>query len=246
MSLSSKLQKKNFLIKPMPSPIPLDFSNIVAEISRQIITSKINEAHTEITKEMKLLARQMLEQNIERLRGPKGNPGESITGEQGPKPILGIDYKIPEPIKGDPGQNATPEDVVPLVLAKLPKLEKQIIETPESIVKKLNTLVEAVHWRVIKGLKEELSKRTGTKQISGSGGSWYQANLSGLINGSNTIYTFSGAKPKQYSERIFLNYIEQNPINGDYTINYDTKTVTYASAPDVSLSGLPHIIRYQS
>lgn len=98
----------------------------------------------------------------------------------------------------------------------------------------------------IKGLEEELKKI----ETGGSGrnvGSffakrifWQQKNLTGTIDGVNTVFTFEGKEPAQYSDRIFLNYIEQNPLT-DYTIA--GKTITYTVAPDISLSGSSHIIR---
>lgn len=100
--------------------------------------------------------------------------------------------------------------------------------------------------KAIKGLEDEL-KRIETGGSGRSVGSffakrifWQQKNLTGTIDGVNTVFTFEGKEPAQYSEKIFLNYTEQNPLT-DYTIA--GRTITYTVAPDGSLSGSSHIIR---
>ena len=101
----------------------------------------------------------------------------------------------------------------------------------------------------IKDLERQLrdlsSKAGAAIKFGGAGGgqgSWKQKVLLGDINGANTVFTYAGEGAAEFSERVFLNYIEQNPFT-DYTISGNT--VTYTVAPDASLSSFPHIIRYQ-
>jgi len=128
--------------------------------------------------------------------------------------------------------------------------EVAITDKPDVIVDKINDSKKLIDKSKIKGLEQELrsiaSKASGVGTgVRGGQGSWSQINLIGTIDGNNTVFTFSGLPSAQYSERIYLNYIAQNPMT-DYTINYKTNTVTYTVAPDISLSGLPHIIRYMN
>jgi len=178
-------------------------------------------------------------------KGDKGDDGEQgevgpqgEKGEQGPKGERGRDGRDGESIVGPQGEKG--KDGSP--------------DSPDQVVEKINSAKIKIKKSAIEGLEEAFNNLRNTIRVSGrklggtgggGGGAWYQQNLTGTINGSNTIFTFTGNKPAQYSERIFLNYTEQNPLV-DYTINYSTKTITYTVAPDASLSGLPHIIRYSS
>lgn len=105
---------------------------------------------------------------------------------------------------------------------------------------------ERLDKSAIKGLEEEFKRIEGksnnTGVIFGSKKTmWAQTTLVGTIDSSNRVFTFEGKVPAQYSERVFLNYMEQNPLT-DYVIS--GRTVTYTVAPDISLSGQSHIIRY--
>jgi len=122
------------------------------------------------------------------------------------------------------------------------------IETAGTIREKLESLKgnDRIDKSSIRGLEEELKKLEASNGRSGILGVarrvfFQQKNISGTINSSNVTFTFEGKNPQQFSERVFLNYIEQNPLT-DYTIAGNT--ITYTTAPDTSLSGLPHIIRY--
>lgn len=130
----------------------------------------------------------------------------------------------------------------------IPVIKETILDTPEQIRDKLEKLKgkDRLDKSAIDGLEDEL-KRIETGGSGRNVGSffakrvfWQQKNLTGAIDGVNKTFTFEGKEPQKYSERIFLNFIEQNPLT-DYTIA--GKTITYTTAPDASLSGLPHIIR---
>lgn len=171
-------------------------------------------------------------------RGDRGTPGKD-----GISPSITdiVNYvlkviKLPKDGKnGEDGRNGTPgkDGISPIV-------------DEDSIAGKvlkllLKTKLEIDH---IKGLENRLNYLTSKMMLGGGGGgqgSWKQKQLSGDINGVNTVFTFAGDPPTEYSERVFLNYIEQNPFT-DYTIS--GTTITYTTAPDASLSGLPHIIRF--
>ena len=153
---------------------------------------------------------------------------------------------------GDNGKDGISPDINSIVknvinLIPLPKDGKDAvideIKIIEAIIKKL--LEKGLEIKNIKNLEETLrhlsSKTMLGGKMGGGGGSWKQKQLSGTINGSNTVFTFAGDPPAEFSERVFLNYIEQNPFT-DYTIS--GTTVTYTTAPDASLSGFPHIIRF--
>lgn len=166
-------------------------------------------------------------------------------GDKGDKPVLGIDYTIPEPKKGyTPIKGVDYFDGLPgLSSIGEPGLNGSP-DKPQEIADKLNTLEEKVEMKVIKGLNSAFrnlrTEQRGGK-LGGGQGSWKQKQLSGTINSSNKVFTFTGESPAQYSERIFLNYLEQNPFT-DYTISGNT--ITYTTAPDTSLSSFPHLIRY--
>ena len=143
-------------------------------------------------------------------------------GEKGDTPVVGVDFK----------QTEDGKDAV-LTLKKFKELLKQL---PEGFFQ----------IKDIKGLQiqvENLAHKAGAAIALGGGqGSWKQVILTGAIDGSNTVFTYLGEPAAEFSERVFLNYSEQNPLT-DYTIVGNT--VTYTTAPDASLSGFPHIIRYQ-
>lgn len=175
---------------------------------------------------------------IERIKtiqkGDKGDNGKN--GIDGVSPDINLIIKnvlklVPFPKDGKDGKDAFVD-------------EKSLIET---IIKKL--LEKGLEIKNIKNLEETLrhlsSKTMLGGAIKGGGGSWHQKSLSGTINGINTVFTFSGVKPSEFSEQVYLNYISQNPFT-DYAINYETQTITYTVAPDNSLDGLPHIIRYHA
>lgn len=155
-------------------------------------------------------------------------------------PIAGVDYDIPK------------IDEESIVKKLLPKIKippaKAIPLTGAEVIRLINALALTADLQIdfshIKNAPRQSStKKGGSTILRGGQGSWKQKQLSGTIDGVNRAFTFSGDEPAEFSERVFLNYLEQNPFT-DYAINYSTRTVTYTVAPDISLLGLPHIIRY--
>lgn len=149
-------------------------------------------------------------------------------------------------VKGDDGLSPDIDDIVNEAVAKIkPKTEIE----EEKIIKMLFKKVfeKPLEIEKIKGLEERL-RNLGTKIMFGGGGqgSWKTKVLSGTINGSNTVFTYAGELPAENSHRVILNYQEQDPLT-DYTVSASggTVTVTYTTAPDTSLAGVRHIIRYQ-
>lgn len=165
-------------------------------------------------------------------QGAKGDKGD--TGPQGPQGDSGLQgpqgKQGPKGDKGDKGENGKDAEITAEAFKDLPKgiFKIEHVANLEQQLRSISAKAAGV----------------GSSPMRGGQGSFKQASLSGTIDGLNTVFTFAGEPASQYSERVFLNYVEQNPIVPDYTINYKTNTVTYTVAPDASLSGLPHIIRY--
>ena len=76
--------------------------------------------------------------------------------------------------------------------------------------------------------------------LPSGGGTWVKVAPTGAINGSNTVFTLPDT-PSADSLLLFL--ARQPQIEGvDYTLVADT--ITYAVAPDASLSTEPHLAQY--
>jgi len=151
-------------------------------------------------------------------KGDKGDRGKK--GDKGDKPLPDIDFQMPK--DGDDAE-FTFEMFIDFV-SKLPEGKKFKISDIENL--------------------DRILREIGSKSAAPSGGgqgSWKQKALTGDIDSVNKIFTFVGDPPAEFSERVFLNYIEQNPFT-DYTIV--GSTITYTDAPHSSLSAFPHIIRY--
>ena len=122
----------------------------------------------------------------------------------------------------------------------------------QDVMKELLRLLEsgALKLKVgqIEGLQNKLDQVRGDSirfGARGGEGSWKVKNLSGAIDGSNTEFTVAGDKPATNSHHVVLNYQEINPLT-DYTVTYANGliTITYTTAPDISLAGKSHYIRY--
>lgn len=214
---------------------------MIKEVLSKDIPPMVEGVKKEISVEIKQETLSFMEKNASMLKGKDGKDGangkdgkdgkdgvdglngiDGIDGTDGKDGKNGIDGK-----DGKDGKDGSPD-------------------TREDIVKKINSgKVEdiKIDYSQITGIPKLKEKAGKGVVVKGGQGSWKQKQLSGTINGSNTIFTFSGEEPAEFSERIFLNYLEQNPFT-DYSINYKTRTITYTTAPDASLSSLPHLIRY--
>jgi len=131
-------------------------------------------------------------------------------------------------IKGDKGEDA-------VLTAKM--FKKLIKELPDGFLK-IEHIAE-----LLRRLENAEAKASGALASGGGQGSWKQVVLTGTIDGANTTFTYAGEPASEFSERVFLNYIEQNPLT-DYTHTPSTNTIEYTVVPDDSLSDFPHIIRY--
>lgn len=194
----------------------------------------------------------------------KGDPGDKPTPEE----LLALMKPlIPKPIPGKPGKDGedyvltekNKEEIakkikVPIVEKIVEKTEvikekpvvteiTKLIEkdiTPEQLAEKLLTLKK--QWIPIDMIDGDFNTKVARPVVvpGARPAYWQQKNLIGTIDGVNRTFTFEGEIPVEFSERVFLNYVEQNPLT-DYVLT--AKTVTYTVAPHESLSGLPHIIR---
>ena len=172
----------------------------------------------------------------------KGDKGDSIKGDKGNPPskdelVALIKPLIPPPVPGPKGDtirgprgDTAPVDEDSIITKLLKKLLKKELEIGK-----------------IKGLETRLRSISSSAMLGGGGqGSDKVKVLTGTIDGANTDFTYSGVLPAENSHRVILNYQEQDPLT-DYTVSASggTVTVTYVTAPDASLSGLRHIIRYR-
>ena len=144
--------------------------------------------------------------------------------------------KVPEAKDGIPGKHGKSvllEDVL------------------SSFLEKINDKSFKLKTENIQGLEDELRSirqyvaNYTRGKLGGGEGEWKVKNLSGAIDGSRTAFTVSGERPATNSHHVYLNYQEQNPLD-DYVLTWSggTTTVTYDVAPDASLAGRPHYIRY--
>lgn len=168
-------------------------------------------------------------------KGDPGDPGED--GKPGPKGEKGSKGEKGDPgvgIRGEPGKDGANAD------------------TDEVVAGVLNRVIKERPLKVehIDGLKEELSATRSAallqSGVRGGQGQWTVKNLTGAINGSNKVFTCPSGNPAASgSHHVMLNYQEQNPL-ADYTISFSsgTITITYTTAPDSSLNGFPHYIRF--
>lgn len=205
------------------------------------------------------LYKQELNQELRRiLADVLGKDGlTTIKGDRGYTPKKGVDYLTDAEIKELLGK-VTPKKGVDYFDGKTPKIKipKKGVDyfdgqpgkdvNIDEVIQKIKD-GKLLGIADIRGLAEALAEiRNRAARFGGGGGgggegSWKVKTLSGTINGSNTSFTFAGEAPAENSHHVMLNYQEQNPLV-DYTIS--GTTVTYAVAPDASLSGFPHYIRY--
>ncbi len=230
-----------------------ELNKLKMEFKKKIdaLSQTTDETQEDIQKEFKVLSgifirdaegmlkNKMAEMNQEIERAKliqKGDKGDSVKGDKGDLPSSNeitalIKNHIPKPVKGDKGDSVKGDKGKDAILDEedlMNKLIKKIFKKELAIEK-------------IKGLETRLRSIASQTMLGGGGqGSWRQKNLSGTIDGSNTVFTFEGDPFAEFSATIYLNYTAQNPFT-DYTISGNT--ITYTTAPHASLSAFPHIIR---
>jgi hypothetical protein len=175
-------------------------------------------------------------------------------GDQGDKPVAGIDYQIPKDGKDYILTEADKKQIVAKI--KVPIVEKVIekteiikeqpiitneikevakYESPEQIADKLNTLKEKVEISVIKGLNKYLdnlrkSIREKTKFSGGGGGmgNWVTESPSGTINGINTTFTIPSNVASNGKAIILLYNGQVQEYTNHFTVSGKTITMTFA------------------
>ena len=175
--------------------------------------------------------------------GPRGLTGPSgARGEAGYTPIKGQDYftdseiremireiakKVPLPLNGRDGRDANPEAVIKAVLRAF--LVGDV---------KLTT-------KHIAGLEEALMTARSYQRLGGSGGGGiasgdiYQETPTGDIDSANLTYTVLHPITKVLNFAINGQFLH---LTTDYT--FSSKTITFVTALDSSLSGKPFQITY--
>lgn len=203
-------------LRIIDSSITSILGNVKADIafSIQKIENKVNEAES-------VFAHIKTTQKGD--KGDRGNDGLSPSVDSIIAKAIRL---IPIPKNGRDGRDAFVN-------------EKGIIE---KLLKEV--FKKGIDIKDIKNLEERLRSISSSAMlggiVKGGQGSWKPKNLSGTIDGVNTVFTYTGDPLAEFSEHVYLNYTPQNPFT-DYV--HTPNTITYTVAPDVSLSGLPHIIR---
>lgn len=169
-------------------------------------------------------------------------------------------YSLTEKDKDEIAKKINPKVIKREVVREIRIVEKPIVkQITKNIIKEVAILNKELFLQLIKDLPDEVleikhikileqrlrqvESKSTLGSTGGGQGSWKQTALIGAIDGINRTYTFVGIEPAEFSERVFLNYIEQNPFT-DYVITYASNQIVYTTAPDSSLSTSPHIIRY--
>lgn len=160
-------------------------------------------------------------------RGPRGSRGISVKGDAGYTPIKGKDYFDGE--DGKPGK-----DKQPLTGVEIVNMIDQLIE-PENIL----------------GLKEYIKEIAGTPMSApvifgsapSSGGSGQTVTFltetpSGLINGSNKVYTVS------QSIATIVGFAINGQVIHPSQYTFSGNQINFITALDASYAGLPFTVTY--
>ena len=168
------------------------------------------------------------------------------------KPIKNVDY-----FDGKDGKDGeVPEEQVRIIFRKLETISKKIKdpETLDSIIQRIKTekLLSASDLKDYNTLIYANKKKIDTSdqrwhgagaQAKGTTAKWAFEDLTGLIDGANTHYTFTGNGVAS-SEMVSVNgQLKYETI--DYTIDIVAGTLDYVTPLDQYLSGTPHKIKYQ-
>ena len=199
--------------------------------------AQMEASHREMMDELMANLKLQLEAKMQALPLLKGDKGDSIAGPKGERGEAGPEGSQGE--RGEDGKDANPEDVVPLVIKKLPKPEEL---KAEKIAEKLNTLEEKIDRKVIRGLDRELSvmkqnirAKTG-KQIGGGGmGNVVEFQFTG--DGSTTSFTLSGTVAAG-GKAIVAHYQGQYIHRGThFTISGSTLATTFTADDGTIIEG---------
>ena len=149
-----------------------EFERAIAE-ARKEMRDETDMTRESFKKEIKATMQssyvEYLKKTIPHIKGEKGDSIIGPTGLMGPKPIMGIDYKIPKEgkdgIDGKDGERGKDGS----------KGERGSPDNAEQIADKLNTLTQAIDRSVIKGLDTFLinlqrSIKEKRAQFGGGGG----------------------------------------------------------------------------
>lgn len=184
--------------------------------------------------------------------GPQGIPGKD--GEKGKPGIQGL-QGIPglpgkDGMQGKDGQNAPEADFT--AIKKEIKEVRDIAVVAATSVPVTTTnfynnggfVGRAKNINFVQGILSTFSIAiVGDQAVvtlpSGGGGTTYTETPGGLINSSNVTFTTVHPITTIYSFAINGQYLH---INSDYTVS--GSTITFVTAPDASLSGLPFTIVY--
>ena len=142
----------------------------------------------------------------------------------------------PQGIKGNAGEDANPEDVVPLVLAKLPPVKDLKPETPDEMVEKINNAKKKVLQSSIDGLVEmfDVLKRAIREKSRDGGGGGGMGNVihqhTAVNSATTTVTTVNKIAGSGFALTVYYN--GQMIARGtDYTVGSDFKTLTLLFAP---------------
>lgn len=224
---------------------------IVSEMRRKfeadldaLLKTISDETRTQLSGSLKYLNDTISEakKTAEHIKKIKAKDGED--GKDGKTPILGVDYFT------EVDKKSIAEKVLSYIVP--PQNGKDGVTPDTNVI--VNMVIEALKESKltvdhIKGLNTKFAEVRSAAALSGGAhggqGSWKLKSLSGTIDGSNKVFTAPGEKPAENSHHLVLNYQEQNPLT-DYTVTWAAGliTITYTTAPDVSLSGQPHYLRY--
>ncbi len=93
---------------------------------------------------------------------------------------------------------------------------------------------------ILRGKIDEITGRILVDSAGGSGGTGTYYDVSGTINGINTVFTI----PVTVTSDFLLWLARQSQMlttDFTYSAGVGVTTITYVSAPDASLSGFPHV-----
>jgi hypothetical protein len=170
---------------------------------------------------------------FEKIRGPKG---DSIKGDKGDPGAQGDPGE-----KGDPGKDGadaelTQEQLNVIYAAFLDRAIREGIGSGKDVVDKINALevkpelqIDAKH---IKNLPKA-DAREGKALHRGGLKLVWNTQLSGLVNGVNTVFTIPAGLPDPKDNRFLVSVrgVSKDTDSGDFTVSNGNRTITFTAAP---------------